>query len=213
MQIALPQLPYAYDALEPYVSRETLEIHHGKHHQAYVAAARRLADEVRLADEPLERIIRHTAGQPGYRALFNNAAQAWNHAFYWRSLRPDGGGRPAGEIARRIEADLGGTVGCAEQLAAAAVAHFGCGWAWLVVEGGRLAIATTASADTPLAHGQTPLLAIDVWEHAYYLDYRNRRADYVAAVIEHLLDWEFAERNLMRWRTATHVLDAFGERV
>lgn len=202
MQITLPQLPYAYDALEPHISRTTLEVHHGKHHRAYVEKVKTLAREVHLADQPLERIIQQTAGQDSHRALFNNAAQAWNHAFYWRSLRPGGGGEPRGEIAERVQTDLGGYGSFVERFAAAATGQFGSGWAWLVLDGNKLKVTQTANADTPLAHGQTPLLTIDVWEHAYYLDYQNRRADYAAAVIEHLINWDFANRNLSRRRTA-----------
>lgn len=198
MQITLPQLPYAYDALEPHISRKTLEIHHGKHHRAYVAKVKELAKPLRLADQPLESIIRQTFGQDGHRALFNNAAQAWNHAFYWRSLRPSGGGKPKGEIAERVATDLGGYGSFVEQFAAAAAGQFGSGWAWLVLDGDKLKITNTSNADTPLVHGQIPLLTVDVWEHAYYLDFQNRRADYVAAAIEHLIDWDFANRNLGR---------------
>ncbi len=198
MRITLPPLHYAYDALEPHISRATMELHHGKHHRTYVDNVNALADEVRLADLSLERIIRQTAGQNRGRALFNNAAQAWNHAFFWRSLRPAGGGAPTGGIAARIESELGGYAAFVERFAAAATGQFGSGWAWLVLDGGKLAITATANADTPLAYGQAPLLTIDVWEHAYYLDRQNRRAEYVAAVIRHLLDWDFANENLAR---------------
>lgn len=198
MQIILPQLPYAYDALEPHISRATLELHHGKHHRAYVEKTRTLAEQLRLADQPLERIIAQTARREAWRALFQNAAQAWNHAFFWRCLRPASGGAPQGEIAARLDSDLGGYDAFAEQFAAAATGQFGSGWAWLVLDGGLLKITQTANADTPLAHGQTPLLCIDVWEHAYYLDYQNRRPDYVRAVIANLLNWDFANRNLAR---------------
>jgi len=207
MPITLPQLPYPYDALEPHISRTTLEIHHGKHHRAYVEKVKTLAMEVHLADQPLERIIQQTAGQDRHRALFNNAAQAWNHAFYWRSLRPGGGGEPQGELAERMHTDLGGYGSFVEQLAAAATGQFGSGWAWLVLDGNKLKVTQTANADTPIAHGQTPLLTIDVWEHAYYLDYQNRRADYAFAVIEHLINWDFASRNLSRRRTAATALE------
>ncbi len=210
MQITLPQLPYPYDALEPHISRTTLEVHHGKHHRAYVEKVKTLAREVRLADQPLERIIQQTAGQDSHRALFNNAAQAWNHAFYWRSLRPGGGGEPRGEIAERVKTGLGDSF--VERFAAAATGQFGSGWAWLVLDGDRLEITTTSNADTPLAHGQTPLLAIDVWEHAYYLDYQNRRADYAAAVIQHLLNWDFANRNLSRRQSAARAGESRAER-
>jgi Fe-Mn family superoxide dismutase len=197
MSIDLPKLPYPYEALEPYISRTTLELHHGKHHRGYVEKATALAKEAGLADKPLEAIIRQTAGQERNRALFNNAAQAWNHAFYWNSLDPRGGGAPDGELAARIKTDLGGYESFAAKLAAAATGQFGSGWAWLVLEGGKLAITTTGNADTPIAHGQTPLLTIDVWEHAYYLDYQNRRADYAEAVVKHLLNWDFANGNLV----------------
>jgi len=202
MQFILPQLPYPHDALMPYISQATLEVHHGKHHRAYIENAKELAKKVHLADEPLERIIRETAGKDSHRALFNNAAQAWNHTFYWRSLKPKGGGVPRGDIGRRIETDLGGYAGFAAQFAAACAGQFGSGWAWLVVDGQTLKVTKTANADTPLAHGQTPLLTVDVWEHAYYLDYQNRRADYAAAVLGHLINWEFAEANLSRCVTA-----------
>jgi Fe-Mn family superoxide dismutase len=207
MQLALPPLPYPYEALEPYISRATLELHHGKHHKAYVEKAKALAKEMRLADLPLELIIQQTARQDRHRALFNNAAQAWNHAFYWRSLQPGGGGAPDGEVAARIEADLGGYDSFAAQFAAAATGQFGSGWAWLVLDGGKLAITTTANADTPIAHGQIPLLALDVWEHAYYLDYQNRRADYAEALVKHLLNWDFANRNLSRRRPGAGATD------
>lgn len=200
MQASLPQLPYPYDALEPHVSRATMELHHDKHHRAYLDKAGALAKQVRLADQPLERIIRQTAGQEFHRALFNNAAQAWNHAFYWRSMRPAGGGEPHGEIAERIKVDFGGYAAFIEQFTAVAVGQFGSGWAWLVLDGDRLAVTATSNADTPLVRDQVPLLTIDVWEHAYYLDHRNRRADYVAGVIGHLLNWDFASRNLDRQR-------------
>ena len=201
MQITLPSLPYAYEALEPYISRGTLELHHGRHHKAYVDKTRALAKELHMAELPLGLIIQQTARQDRHRALFNNAAQAWNHAFFWRSLQPAGGGAPRGDVAERIASDLGGYDVFVEQFAAAATGHFGRGWAWLVVDGGKLRITTTANADTPIADGQVPLLTIDVWEHAYYLDYQNRRADYATAIIKHLLNWDFANRNLSRQRS------------
>jgi superoxide dismutase, Fe-Mn family len=205
MQITLPRLPFPYDALEPHISRATLQVHHDKHHQAYVDNVRILAKKVRMADQPLERIILETVGQTSHRALFNNAAQAWNHAFYWRSLKPNGGGAPDGEIGRRIAIDFGGHEAFAEQLRAAATGQFGSGWAWLLLDGKTLKVTQTANADTPLAHGQTPLLTIDVWEHAYYLDYQNRRAEYASAVIAHLLNWDFANRNLSRLSASADV--------
>lgn len=196
MPITLPQLPYPHEALEPHISRTTLEIHHGKHHRAYVEKVNILAKDVPLDDQSLEGIIKQTVGEDRHRALFNNAAQAWNHAFYWRSLAPNGGGAPDGEIGKRIDADFGDYDTFAKQFTAAAIGQFGSGWAWLVLDGDKLKVTTTANADTPLAHGQTPLLVVDVWEHAYYLDYQNRRADYAAVVVEHLINWDFANQNL-----------------
>lgn len=205
MSISLPPLPYPSDALEPHVSRSTLEVHYGKHHRGYVDKVNVLAEQAHLADKSLEQIVARTAGQESHRALFQNAAQAWNHAFYWDSLRP-AGGKLQGDIATRIEADFGGYGAFVEQFAAAAVGQFGSGWAWLVLSGDVLKVTHTANADTPLAHGQIPLLTVDVWEHAYYLDYQNRRADYVAAVIQNLLNWDFANANLIRHRAAADVL-------
>ena len=202
MQLTLPQLSYPSNALEPFISRATVELHHGKHHRAYVEKTKDLAKEVRLADQPLESIILQTAGKDAHRALFNNAAQAWNHAFYWRSLLPQSGGKPVGEIADRIGADFGSFEAFANQFAAAAAGQFGSGWAWLISDGERLRITATANADTPIVHGQVPLLTLDVWEHAYYLDYQNRRMDYVTALITHLLNWDFANRNLSRARSS-----------
>lgn len=200
----LPLLPYAYDALAPYISRETLEVHHGKHHRGYVDSVNMLAAEAGLADQTLETIILKTANHEKHTALFNNAAQAWNHAFYWRSLRPGGGGEPFEKIAGLIENAFESHQNFSEKLADAATAHFGSGWAWLVLDGGRLKVTSTANGDTPLAHGLTPLLAIDVWEHAYYLDYQNKRADYITAVLKHLLNWEFANQNLSGLKSAVH---------
>jgi Fe-Mn family superoxide dismutase len=196
MSVVLPDLPYGYDALAPHVSAQTLRFHHDKHHRTYVDNVNKLVQDGPLANKSLVEIVKHAAaGGSESAGLFNNAAQAWNHDFYWRSMRP-GGGTPRGAIAARIDADLGGGEAFAKQFAAAAMGQFGSGWAWLVLDGGRLKITKTANGDTPLVHGQAPLLTIDVWEHAYYLDYQNRRADYVAAVIAHLLDWDFAAANL-----------------
>ena len=203
MAITLPDLPYDYDALQPFISAATLKVHHGGHHRAYVDKLNALAKDSDLEGLALEAIIRRSAAQapsdPSARAVFNNAAQAWNHAFYWRSLRPKAaGGAPEGPLAARIEADFGGEVRFRDLFKAAAAGIFGSGWAWLVEDSGRLAIRVTANADTPIAAGQTPLLVLDVWEHAYYLDYQSRRMGYVEGVVDHLLDWEFAARNLER---------------
>src|SRR5688500_5837613 len=178
MHIDLPALPYPLDALEPFISARTLATHHGKHHRAYVEKTRLLAGE---GAGSLDDIVVRSAADPAKKALFNNAAQAWNHAFYWRSLRPRSGPPPA-EYSEWADA-----------LKAAALGHFGSGWAWLVRDGGALKVMTTANADTPIVHGLEPLLVIDVWEHAYYLDYQERRAAYVAGVVDNLLNWELIE--------------------
>ena len=181
MSIELPPLPYPLDALEPFISATTLATHHGKHHRAYVEKTRLLAGE---RGGSLEDIITRTAGNAAQQTLFNNAAQAWNHAFYWRSLRPRGGTVPQ-RFSKYVD-----------QLKAAAAGHFGSGWAWLVRDGAEVKVVATANADTPLVHAQVPLLVIDVWEHAYYLDHQERRTAYVDAVVDHLLNWDFAEANL-----------------
>lgn len=200
--LALPDLPYAYDALEPTVSATTLRTHHGKHHRAYVDKTNTLAQGTEVAAAPLDRIVRWAAPRratdKAAAALFNNAAQAWNHEFYWKSLRPRGGPRPEGPLAALIASEFGSHDGFAQAYTSAAVNHFGSGWAWLVMEGTALRIVTTSNADTPIVHDQLPLLVIDVWEHAYYLDYQERRAAYVAAVVNDLLDWEFARRNFVQ---------------
>jgi Fe-Mn family superoxide dismutase len=193
MKLILPTLPYDSRALEPVISRVTLEVHYGMHHRAYIEKTKTLAKQADLADLSLEEIVQCTAPKGG--PLFNAAAQAWNHAFYWKSMRP-GGGQPHGPIADRVAATFGSTKAALEALTSAVVDVFGSGWVWLVLDGGALRITQTANADTPLVHGQTPLLTIDVWEHAYYLDYRNRRTDYANAVVTQLLNWDFANRNL-----------------
>ena len=194
----LPALPYAQDALEPVISRRTVEFHYGKHHRAYVDTLNKLLPGTPFAHESLDNIVRRMVRTPGHNAIFSNAGQAWNHAFYWKSLRPAGAARPSAVFLGRLEADFGSLEAFTLGLAAAATVQFGSGWAWLVLAGGKLKVVHTSNADTPLTHGQRPLLAIDVWEHAYYLDYQARRQDHVRAVIERLLNWEFAEANLER---------------
>lgn len=198
MSFALPPLPYAEDALAPVISAHTLSLHHGKHHQAYVTKLNELTTGTEFEGQTLERIILATSGRSDHADLFNNAAQAWNHRFYWSSLRPKGGGQPTATLAAGIEAAFGSMEAFRQQFAAAAVKQFASGWAWLVADGPALKIVTTANAELPLTRGQAPLLTIDVWEHAYYVDYENRRADYVQAVIAELLNWEFAAENLAR---------------
>jgi Fe-Mn family superoxide dismutase len=193
----LPKLPYAENALEPVISGRTLSFHYDKHHAGYVTTLNKLLEGSDLANLPLVELIKTTAANPTRVAIFNNAAQDWNHTFYWNSLHPKGGGTPSGALADKINAAFGGFDKFKAELAAAAVGQFGSGWAWLVAEGDKLAVRRTANADTPVyVQGVKPLLTIDVWEHAYYLDYQNRRADYVNAVIDKLLNWDFAAKNL-----------------
>jgi Fe-Mn family superoxide dismutase len=194
--ITLPELPYAKDALGPVISANTLEIHHGKHHRAYVDNLNKLIAGTDLADADLETIIRKVAGDLARAGIFNNAAQVWNHSFYWKCLKAGGGGAPTGVVAAKINAAWGSYEKFAEELKNAGVTQFGSGWAWLVLEGGQLKITKTANADMPIARGIKPLLTLDVWEHAYYLDYQNRRPDYLAAVIGKLIDWDFVNANL-----------------
>jgi superoxide dismutase, Fe-Mn family len=196
MSLALPDLPYKADALAPYISARTLEFHHGKHHAAYVANAGKLIAATALENAPLEEIIKAAAADSAKKGLFNNAAQIWNHTFYWNSLKPGGGGTPTGALAAAIDRDFGSFDAFAKDFAAKAVAQFGSGWAWLVENAGKLEIVTTANADTPLVHGAKALLTVDVWEHAYYLDYQNRRPDYVKIFLDHLANWDFAAANL-----------------
>ena len=196
MAIELPDLPYAKDGLAPYISANTLEFHHGKHHRAYVDNANKLIAGTDLANESLETIMKKTVGDAAKSGLFNNAAQVWNHSFYWQCMKPNGGGKPAGKIADKINEAWGSFDKFAEELKNAGVTQFGSGWAWLVLDGGKLKVTKTANADTPIAHGVKPLLTIDVWEHAYYLDYQNRRPDYLTTFIEKLINWDFVKANL-----------------
>jgi Fe-Mn family superoxide dismutase len=191
----LPPLPHAENAFEPIITANTVRFHYGKHHKGYVDNLNKLIAGTEFANLPLEKIITETAGKTDKTAIFNNAAQAWNHTFYWDSMRPKGGGEPPAALKQKIEASFGSVDACKKELAAAAVSQFGSGWAWLVIESGRLKVVKTANADVPLITGMTPLLTIDVWEHAYYLDYQNRRADYVSAVLDKLINWEFALQN------------------
>lgn len=191
----LPALPYAENALEPVITAKTLSFHYGKHHQGYVDKLNKLIADTNYADLSMEQIIAKAAGKPKKTAIFNNAAQVWNHTFYWQSLTPKGGGEPPAALKQRIEAAFGSVDACKKELASAAVSQFGSGWAWLVLKGGKLKVVKTANAEVPLTMDMKPLLVIDVWEHAYYLDYQNRRADYVNAVLDKLLNWEFALQN------------------
>lgn len=196
MAINLPDLPYAKEALAPYISANTLDFHYGKHHKTYVDNLNKLIEGTELAGKSLEEIIKIAAKDSSKTGIFNNAAQVWNHSFYWQCLKKGGGGAPSGAIAAKINAVWGSFDKFTEELKNAGMTQFGSGWAWLVLEGGQLKITKTANADTPIAHGQKPLLTIDVWEHAYYLDYQNRRPDYLAAVIQNLINWNFVNSNL-----------------
>jgi Fe-Mn family superoxide dismutase len=196
--ISLPPLPYAENALEPVISAKTISFHYGKHHNAYVVNTNNLIAGTEFADAPLEKIIAATAGKVEKAGIFNNAAQVWNHTFYWKSLSPKGGGKPPAALAQKIEASFGSLDACLKEFSSAAVTQFASGWAWLVMDGGKLKVVKTSNAETPITQGLKPLLTIDVWEHAYYLDYQNRRADYVAAVSDKLINWEFAAENLAK---------------
>jgi Fe-Mn family superoxide dismutase len=195
VKLALPPLPYAFDALEPHISRRTVATHYGQHHAAYVDKARSLIEGTPLESAALDLIVLSSA-QRADGTLFNAAAQAWNHSFYWRSMRPGGGGEAHGPIAQLIEDGFSSYTAFCQAFTTTAVNQFGSGWAWLVLDDAKLRITATSNAGTPLVQSQVALLAIDVWEHAYYLDYQQRRADYIAAFLTHLVDWDFANRNL-----------------
>jgi Fe-Mn family superoxide dismutase len=196
MAFQLPDLPYDQAALEPHISANTLSFHYGKHHQTYVTNLNNLVKDTPLADKSLEDIIRATAGDAAKAGVFNNAAQVYNHTFYWNSMKPNGGGKPSGDLAAKIDASFGGYDQFAEAFAQAATTQFGSGWAWLVAEGDALKVVKTGNAETPLSGSATPLLTIDVWEHAYYLDYQNRRPDYIKTFLVSLVNWDFAAANL-----------------
>ncbi len=192
----LPPLPYAEDALAPHIGAQTLSFHYGKHHKGYADKLNELTAGSDLASKPLEEVVKATAADGSKTAIFNAAAQVWNHTLYWQSLKPGGGGAPTGKLLEAVNKDFGSADKLKQALAEAATTQFGSGWAWLVSDGGKLAVVKTPNADNPLLKNQKPLLTVDVWEHAYYLDYQNRRKDYVQAVLDHLLNWDFAAKNL-----------------
>ncbi|NVJ69023.1 MAG: superoxide dismutase [Alphaproteobacteria bacterium] len=197
MSFELPALPYAQDALEPHISAETLGFHHGKHHNAYVTNLNNLVAGSEFEGKSLEEIMQETAGDAGKAGIFNNAAQIWNHTFYWHSMAPNGGGKPTGELAAKIDADFGSFDAFVEAFKTAGATQFGSGWAWLVLDTDvKLKVVKTLNAECPLTEGQKPLLTMDVWEHAYYLDYQNRRPDYIATFLNSLVNWDFAAENL-----------------
>jgi superoxide dismutase, Fe-Mn family len=191
----LPPLPYSEDALDPVISAKTLSFHHGKHHKTYVEKLNDLVKDTEYADMSLEKIITSTAGKSDKSSIFNNAAQVWNHSFFWHSLRAGGGGEPPASLKQKIEASFDSVDACCKELASAGAAQFGSGWAWLVMDGDTLKVVKTPNAENPLTMGVKPLLTLDVWEHAYYLDYQNRRAGFLDAVLEKLINWEFALQN------------------
>jgi Fe-Mn family superoxide dismutase len=192
----LPPLPYAQDALEPYISARTMGFHYGKHHQTYVDNLNKLATGTAYMGQPLEKIVPEVAGVADKAGVFNNAAQVWNHTFFWNSMKPKGGGKPKGQLLEAIEKSFGNFDKFKEVFVAEALAQFGSGWVWLVEDAGQAKIVKTGNADTPVAHGQNALLTCDVWEHAYYLDYQNRRKDFVQAFVDHLANWDFAASRL-----------------
>jgi len=198
MAFELPPLPFAKDALQPHISANTLDFHHGKHHNAYVVNLNNLTKDTPLASKSLEEVIGAVAGDAGKAGVFNNAAQVWNHTFYWNCMKPGGGGEPSGDVASAINSAFGSFAKFGEEFKNACVTQFGSGWGWLVAENGTIKIAKTGNADTPMVHGQTALLTCDVWEHAYYLDYQNRRPDYVQAFIDNLINWDFVAANLAK---------------
>lgn len=188
--IDLPPLPYPMDALAPYISERTMEFHYGKHNKAYVDNLNKLIKGTEFENMPLEEIIQTTYNKPEYTPIFNNAAQAWNHTFFWNSMKPNGGGEPQGELKKKIEKNFGSYEKFREEFKNAATTQFGSGWAWLVEDGDKLAVVKTSNADTPIARGQKPLITVDVWEHAYYLDYQNRRPDFVEVFLNNLVNWK-----------------------
>jgi Fe-Mn family superoxide dismutase len=196
MTLILPNLPYSQEALEPYISANTLEFHYGKHHNAYVQNANKLIAGTEYEKMDEISIIKKTAGDNSKVGIFNNVAQAWNHAFYWKCMRANGGGKPSGLVAQKIEKNFGSYEKFVEEFKNAGTTQFGSGWAWLVLDAQKLKVIKTANADTPVAHGLKPLLTVDVWEHAYYLDYQNRRPDYLTTFMEKLINWDFVNSQL-----------------
>jgi superoxide dismutase, Fe-Mn family len=189
-------LPYDVSALEPHMSAKTFEFHYGKHHATYVTNLNNLTKDTPMADMSIEDVVKASFGDAGKAGIFNNAAQVWNHTFFWKSMKPNGGGAPTGELAAKINADFGSFDQFKTDFKAAATTQFGSGWAWLVNDGGKLKITKTGNAENPLVHGQTPLLTLDVWEHAYYLDFQNRRPDFISTYLDSLVNWDFAAANL-----------------
>lgn len=196
MAFEQPPLPYDFNALEPHMSAKTFEFHYGKHHAAYVTNLNKLVQDTELADKSLEEVIKASFGDSSKTGIFNNAAQVWNHTFFWNSMKPSGGGQPTGELAEKINAAFGSYDKFKEEFKNAAATQFGSGWAWLVQDGDSLKVTKTPNAENPLAHGQKALLTLDVWEHAYYLDYQNKRPDFIGTFLDNLVNWDFAAQNM-----------------
>lgn len=196
MAYELAPLPYDYKALEPHISASTLEFHHDKHHAAYVTNFNNMVKDTDMANKSIEEVIKATYNDSSKAGIFNNAAQAWNHTFYWNCMKSGGGGAPSGALADKINADFGSYEKFVEEFTKAATTQFGSGWAWLVLDNGTLKITKTSNAENPIPLGQTPLLTCDVWEHAYYLDYQNKRPAYVETFINHLVNWDFVAENM-----------------
>ncbi|MDC0832778.1 superoxide dismutase [Leptolyngbya valderiana BDU 20041] len=196
MAFTLPELPYAKDALAPHISAQTLEFHYGKHHAGYVKKLNAAIEGTDMADKSLEDIIKATAGDPEKSGVFNNAAQVWNHTFYWQCMKPGGGGKPTGALAQKIDAEFGSFDNFISELKSAAGGQFGSGWAWLVQDGDSLKVVKTPNAENPMTEGHKPLLTIDVWEHAYYLDYQNLRPNYIDTFLNNLVSWDFVASNM-----------------
>ncbi len=196
MSFTLPELPWSEDALDPHISARTIGFHYGKHHATYLAKLNQAVEGTPMAEQSLEELIRETAGDPAKAGIFNNAAQIWNHTFFWNSLKPGGGGKPSGRLLERIEESFGGFEEFQREFTTKASTLFGSGWTWLVDNGSQLEIVQTTGAGNPMTAGMTPLLTLDVWEHAYYLDYQNRRPDFVQTFLDHLANWDFAAANL-----------------
>jgi len=192
----LEPLPYAEKALQPHISAETISFHYGKHHAGYVKRANSLVTGSVFEGNSFEEIIKLTSGKKGHVAIFNNVAQAWNHAFFWKCMKPRGGGSPKGKLAKKIKDSFGSLEAFKEEFLSTANSQFGSGWTWLVLDGDKLKVVKTSNADTPLTHGLKPIFTVDVWEHAYYLDYQNRKADFVKKVLDHLANRDFVASQL-----------------
>ena len=196
MTFQLPKLDYSKSSLSPHMSEETLDLHHGKHHQTYITNLNNLIKDSGLENSSLEEIVKKTSADPSKIGIFNNAGQHWNHILFWKCMKPKGGGALPGKLEKRINSDFGSVDKFKEQFIQAGVTQFGSGWAWLAIDKGKLIVTKTANASNPLVNNMKPILGCDVWEHSYYVDYRNRRPDYLKSFIENLVNWEFVESQL-----------------